>query len=197
MSGTTTPVLLSPSDGEDIVPARSLSLESPFAMPPRPTESEGEGEGTSTLRHYAPPGLVMEQDGALLTPHASYTAIAGGGSPVSAQPITVSSVCVAGTPIPVEVVWCVELPASSPDFNVDVALTNGISLVIPHSQAHDRQWLTVARDSASCRRLIARFEPEWPFSTFRTLLTLMGSPFASDTSTLIAMSSHSQSRSVP
>ena len=154
-----------------------------------------DAEDHSVSRRLTPPALLPETGLVIPSPYSQQldTLPSRGVYPPLPDPLeptTVLQPCaltLGGAPVPLEVVWSAELPSTAPDFNVDVTLSNGLSIVVPHAPSADRQWFTVARDGGSRRSLIVRFEPDRPPSSLRLLLTLIGSPFASEASTLAVL----------
>ena len=120
----------------------------------------------------------------------------GGGSAMPSASVGVEGVRVNGRSVAVETVWSIELPPQPADFVVDVELSNGLTIVVPHQRRHvDGQWFVVAKDAIGegsprqqARQLIARFtRHDSSFSTVRLLLQVLGSPFATDGSSMLVL----------
>ena len=123
------------------------------------------------------------------------SSVAGAGQETPSPPTTVNvqGVRVGGLPVLVETVWSVELPPQRAEFSVDVELSNGLTIVVPHPRRHpDGHWFVVAKDAIGDggkhgRQLIARFTRHDVASKAQALLSLLGSPFATDGSSMLVL----------
>ena len=112
---------------------------------------------------------------------------------MSAPAVGVEGIKVGSRNIPVETVWSAELPALPSEFSVDVELSSGLTIVVPHTRPHaDGTWFVVAKDSGDDeregRQLIARFTPHnGSHSNVRLLLSAISSPIACEGSSLLVL----------
>ena len=105
-------------------------------------------------------------------------------------PLLVESASIGGAPLPIEFAWVTEITSRDPQFWVDLHLSNGTTVVLPHlNEASDDHWFAVAKDQTSAKqRLLARFEQrDKLISVFETFLRAVGSPFAKESSTLAVL----------
>ena len=100
----------------------------------------------------------------------------------------VASVRLAGRHLPLETIYTIELPPMPDEFAVDVELSNGLTVVVPHPRHHvDGRWVTVAKDATNRRQLVARFQRHTPLPAHQHVLRIVGSPFAGDVSALLVL----------
>jgi len=79
--------------------------------------------------------------------------------PKSRAAVAIDSVSVSGRILPVETCWAVELPDVADEFEADVTLSNGMTVVVTH-HACTRGWFVITKDIANKRHLLARFQPQ-------------------------------------
>ena len=74
--------------------------------------------------------------------------------------VMVDSVTINNTAFAVQRVWACELPPAPASFSVDVMLTSGLTVVVPHPhRSVDDRWFVIAKDANAKSHLLARFQP--------------------------------------
>ncbi len=110
------------------------------------------------------------------------------GSPPPASLVGVDRVRMGARAMRVETVWSIELPPCPPEFECDVELTNGLTIVVPHPREHaDGSWFAVAKDGHCRRQLVARFQCHGADSAWRLALESLGSPLLNDLASMAVL----------
>lgn len=132
---------------------------------------------------------VPKAQGRSLTPDPIVRAPLTPRPGISVKSWDVESVSINGASLGVETVWLAEVTAPSTEFCVDISLSNGVTIVVPHyDEAHDENWYAIAKDGVTRRRMLACFQPrECQPSSFATVVRLVSSPFAKDASALAVL----------
>ena len=106
----------------------------------------------------------------------------------AAPAVGVDGIRLGGQPLEVGTVWSIELPPQPDEFSLDVELSNGLTIVVGHPKKHvDGRWFVVAKDAPNRRQLVARFQRHKPLAPHRHVLRYLGSPFATDLSSLLVL----------
>ena len=102
--------------------------------------------------------------------------------------MAVEGIRLGGRHMAVETMYTIELPSMPDDFAVDVELSNGLTVVVPHPPNHvDGRWATVAKDAPNGKQLVARFTRHASMPMHQYALRMLGSPFAGDVSALLVL----------
>ena len=113
--------------------------------------------------------------------------------------VMVDSVTINNTAFAVQRVWACELPPAPASFSVDVMLTSGLTVVVPHPhRSVDDRWFVIAKDANAKSHLLARFQPlpSHP-SHWRAALAKLSAPVFAEACTLLMLPSPPPSHSAP
>ena len=156
-----------------------------------PTLSDAGGKKATSFdgRTPTPPATKVKGPSPTTTGGLGGSGGSGERRPRKGDAVMVDSVTINNTAFAVQRVWACELPPAPASFSVDVMLTSGLTVVVPHPhRSVDDRWFVIAKDANAKSHLLARFQPlpSHP-SHWRAALAKLSAPVFAEACTLLML----------